>query len=71
MSVNLPLLMRAAAVVAVAVAIGAGGLAVAADPPEAEDVLYMVDGRELRGHIVSQSPTVIVLEVIDRKLHLS
>ncbi len=71
MSVKLPLLMRAAAVVAVAVVIGTGGLAVAADPPEAEDVLYMVDGRELHGHIVSESPTVIVFEVIDRKLHLS
>ncbi len=71
MSVKFPLLMRAAAVVAVAVAIGTGGLAVAADPPEAEDILYMIDGRELHGHIVSESPTVIVFEVIDRKLHLS
>ncbi len=71
MSVNFPLLMRAAAVVAVAVAIGTGGLAVAADPPEAEDILYMIDGRELHGHIVSESSTVIVFEVINRKLQLS
>ena len=71
MSVNLPLLMRAVAVVAAAVAIGSVGLAVAADPPEVEDILFMVDGRELHGRIVSQSPTVIVLEVIDRKLHLT
>ncbi len=71
MSVNFPLLMRAAAVVAVAVAIGTGGLAVAADPPEAEDILYMIDGRELHWHIVSESSTVIVFEVINRKLQLS
>ncbi len=71
MSVNLPLLMRAVAVVAVAVVIGTGGLVVAADPPEVEDVLYMVDGRELHGRVVSESPTAIVFEVIDRKLHLS
>ncbi len=43
----------------------------AADEAETtEDIIYMVDGRELHGHILSESRSEIVFEYVDRNLKL-
>ncbi len=43
----------------------------AADEAETtEDIIYMVDGRELHGHILSESRSEIVFEYVDRDLKL-
>jgi len=46
------------------------GLAWADDAVPTEDVLYMNDLRELRGQIISETPSEIVFEFVDRKLNL-
>ncbi len=35
-----------------------------------EDILHMVDGRELHGRVLSESKTEIVFEIIDLRLHM-
>ena len=46
------------------------GLARDDDDVSTEDILHMVDGRELHGRILSESKTQIVFEIIDLKLHM-
>ena len=60
------------AFVAVVVALLASspGLARDDDDVSTEDILHMVDGRELHGRILSESKTEIVFEIIDLKLHM-
>ena len=62
------LTLTVVAVVA-ALAVPRAGLAVSAEP-ETEDVIFMVDGRELHGHIIKETSTRIVFEFVDRKLKL-
>lgn len=62
-----------AAIVAVALAITAAPApapAWAAGVETTEDILFMEDGRELHGQIVSETPKVLVFEVVDRRLEL-
>jgi hypothetical protein len=40
------------------------------DAPATEDILYMHDGRELRGQIISEDATTIVFEYFDRTLNI-
>ncbi len=58
-----------AAIVAVAFAITAAPAGPVGDETT-EDILYMDDGRELHGQIVSETPKVLVFEVVDRRLDL-
>ncbi len=53
-----------------AVALAATAALAGEDPAPTEDVLFMVDGRELHGQIVSESSTEIVFEFVDRVLGL-
>lgn len=48
----------------------AASLAGTADDETTEDVLYMLDGRELHGHILSETSTSVVFELVNRRLHL-
>jgi len=62
-------LFSATLVLLVVVAIGAPATA-APDDANTEDVIYMNDLRELRGHIISETPSEIVFEYINRELNL-
>src|SRR6185503_7357023 len=42
----------------------------AAAAANTEDIVYMEDGRELHGKIVSETPTQIVFDYVDRKSNL-
>ena len=58
------------AAVVVALLAPSTGLARDDDDVSTEDILHMVDGRELHGRILSESKTQIVFEIIDLKLHM-
>ncbi|MCH8152805.1 MAG: hypothetical protein IH830_10600 [Planctomycetes bacterium] len=60
------------AFVAVVVALLAPSPGLARDDGDVstEDILHMVDGRELHGRILSESKTQIVFEIVDLKLHM-
>lgn len=45
-----------------------GGWALAGSGGDTEDVVYMIDGREFHGEILSETETAIVFQWIDRKL---
>ena len=62
-------LIAALAALAVALAVVPAN-AVVGDDATTEDVLYMSDGRELRGHILSETDNAVIFEVIDRRLNL-
>ncbi len=46
------------------------GLARGEDDVSTEDILHMVDGRELHGRILTETKTQIEFEIIDLKLHM-
>ncbi|MCH8343846.1 MAG: hypothetical protein IH983_07650 [Planctomycetes bacterium] len=60
------------AFVAVVVALLAPSSGLARDDGDVstEDILHMVDGRELHGRILTETKTQIVFEIIDLKLHM-
>ncbi|MHC4106793.1 MAG: Clp protease/crotonase-like domain-containing protein [Planctomycetota bacterium] len=50
--------------------LGRGILAGSDSDAETEDILYMVDGRELHGHILDETATAVTFELIDRRVNI-
>jgi hypothetical protein len=61
------------AAAAVALAVGAASVALAGpdEQEKTEDIIYMVDGRELHGQIISESDYEVIFQLVDRALGLN
>jgi hypothetical protein len=62
--------MNAVALLALVALLGGAPAAAASDDAQTEDVIYMVDGRELRGQILEEKDDVIVFKYVDRNINI-